>query len=174
MSREYIPDLIAKLQMGTISRRDFMIRASAAGLSIGLIGNALRAAGAAAQGSLPPAATIGMPNITHTTDTSKGTIKLYSSWPLTGSMQGTGGDAVEAVKMCLDDFGNAAGGFALDLRSARRRRRRQQRRLRRRPGVGKRQQGASTTRTRVVYMATYNSGAAKISIPILNQARDGA
>ena len=28
------------------------------------------------------------------TDTSKGTIKIYSSWPLTGTMEGTGGDAV--------------------------------------------------------------------------------
>ena len=25
-----------------------------------------------------------------------------------------GGDAVEAIKMCLDDFGNAAGGFKLE------------------------------------------------------------
>jgi branched-chain amino acid transport system substrate-binding protein len=169
MSREYIPDLIAKLQMGTISRRDFMIRASAAGLSIGLIGNALRATGAAAQGSLPPAATIGVPGIAHTTDTSKGTIKLYSSWPLTGSMQGTGGDAVEAVKMCLADFGNAAGGFALTYEAL-------DDAVAASNGTfdaGQESENANKVindQDAVVYMATYNSGAAKISIPILNQA----
>ena len=120
MSHESIADLVAKLHSGKVGRREFMVRAAAAGLSVGLIGNALRAAGVSAQdaspaaGGLPPAATIGAPGIAHTTDTSKGTIKLYSSWPLTGSMQGIGGDAVASVKMALADFGNAAGGFALE------------------------------------------------------------
>ena len=175
MSHESIADLVAKLHSGKVGRREFMVRAAAAGLSVGLIGNALRAAGVSAQdaspaaGGLPPAATIGAPGIAHTTDTSKGTIKLYSSWPLTGSMQGIGGDAVASVKMALADFGNAAGGFALEYEALD-------------DGVaannggweaGKESDHANKVindADAMVHMATYNSGAAKIAIPILNAA----
>lgn len=175
MTQESIADLVAKLQLGKIGRREFMVRAAAAGLSVGLIGNALRAAGVAAQdstpaaGGMPPAATIGVPGVAHTTDTSKGTIKIYSSWPLTGSMQGTGGDAVAAAKMALADFGNAAGGFAIDYEALD-------------DGVaannggweaGKESENANkaiNNADAMVYMGTFNSGAAKISIPILNAA----
>jgi len=114
-SREYIPGLIAGLHRGTIGRRDFMKRAAAAGLSAGLIGQVVGRYDAFAQDATPSAGatSIGEPNHQHITDTSKGTIKLFSSWPLTGSYEQLGGDAVEAIKLCLADFGNAAGGFAL-------------------------------------------------------------
>ena len=113
MARESIADLVAKLHNGKVDRREFFTRAVAAGLSIGLARQALLAAGVSAQ-ELPEAARIGNPDVAHTTDSSKGMIKLYSSWPLTGSYDRIGGDAVEAVKLALEDFGNAAGGFAIE------------------------------------------------------------
>ena len=79
--------------------------------------------------------------VTHITDTSKGTIKLYSSWPLTGAMERTGGDAVEACTMALEDFGMRRRRFRPRVRGARRRRCRQQRRLGSRQGDRERQQG---------------------------------
>ena len=90
-SREYIPGLIAGLHRGTIGRRDFMKRAAAAGLSAGLIGQVVGRYDAFAQDATPSASatSIGEPNHQHITDTSKGTIKLFSSWPLTGSYEQT-------------------------------------------------------------------------------------
>jgi branched-chain amino acid transport system substrate-binding protein len=170
-SREYIPGLIAGLHRGVIGRRDFMKRAAAAGLSAGLIGQVVGRYDALAQDATPSASatSIGEPNHQHITDTSKGTIKLFSSWPLTGSYEQLGGDAVEAIKMCLADFGNAAGGFALtyealDDGSA--------------AANGGPDQAKETENVNrvvadadcMVYMATYNSGMAKIAIPITNEA----
>jgi branched-chain amino acid transport system substrate-binding protein len=169
-SREYIPGLIASLHRGTIGRRDFMKRAAAAGLSAGLIGQVVGRYEALAQDATPVSATsIGTPGHQHPTDTSKGTINIYSSWPLTGSYEQLGGDAVEAIKLCLEDFGNAAGGFAvqyeaLDDGSA--------------ANNGGPDQAKETENVNrvvadadcMVYMATYNSGMAKIAIPITNEA----
>jgi branched-chain amino acid transport system substrate-binding protein len=84
-------------------------------------------------------------------------------------MERTGGDAVEALKMALEDFGNAAGGFALGYEALD-------------DGVaannggweaGKETENANRVvndQDAVVYIATYNSGAAKISIPITGAA----
>jgi branched-chain amino acid transport system substrate-binding protein len=169
MAKEYLSDLIAQLNRGKISRREFASRAAVAGLSVGLIGQVIRATGVSAQdGELPPSATLGDPNYEHSTDTSAGTIKLYSSWPLTGIMELTGGDAAEAARMCIEDFGGAAGGFALDYEALD-------------DGVAANQGGweagqetenanqAVNNPDCMVYLGTYNSGAAQIAIPILNQ-----
>lgn len=168
MSNEYIPGLIAQLHNGRISRREFTRRAVAAGLAAGLVGQVIRASGVSAQ-EMPEATKIGMPGYTHSTDTSKGKIKLFSSWPLTGTYEQLGGDAVEAVRLCLADFGNAAGGYALEYEALD-------------DGVaannGGWEAGKETENVNrvvndaeaMVYMATYNSGAAKISIPITNAA----
>src|SRR5687767_139721 len=119
MAKDNISDLIAKLHLGRIDRRDFIKRAGAAGLSAALVGQVLgRYDSASAQQATPStgvsSTTIGAPGHQHVTDTSKGIIKIFSSWPLTGTYDRLGNDAVEAVKLCLDDFGNAAGGFALE------------------------------------------------------------
>jgi branched-chain amino acid transport system substrate-binding protein len=168
MAKESIPGLIASLHLKKISRREFAKRATAAGLSATLVGQVLRASGASAQ-DMPESTKIGVPGVTHVTDTSKGTIKLYSSWPLTGAMERTGGDAVEAINMALEDFGGAAGGFALVYEALD-------------DGVaannGGWEAGKETENVNkvinddeaVLYMATYNSGAAKISIPITGAA----
>jgi len=168
MARESIAGLIAQLHSAKISRREFAQRAGLAGLSATLVGQVLRSAPASAQ-EMPVSTQIGVPGVTHVTDTSKGTIKLYSSWPLTGQMERTGGDAVEALKMALEDFGSAAGGFKLEYEALD-------------DGIaannGGWEAGKETENVNkvindadaVLYMATYNSGAAKISIPITGAA----
>lgn len=171
MAKDSIAGLVAQLYGAKISRRDFGKRAAVAGLSAGLIGQALavHATRAQAETDLPAAATIGQPGYLNSSDTSKGTIKIYSSWPLTGSMEGTGGDAVVAAQMAFDDFGSAAGGYALVYEPLD-------------DGVaannggweaGKETENANKAindADAMVLMGTYNSGAAKIAIPILNQA----
>ncbi len=173
MQRDWIGDLVAQLNKGAISRREFARRAAAIGLSAGLIGQALRVS-AAAQDSTPGAAggsrtDIGQQGIEHITDTSKGVIRLYSSWPLTGASEQIGGDAVQAINLALDDFGRAAGGFSLEYEALD-------------DGIaannGSWDAGKESENANLVvndadcmfYMATYNSGAAQISIPITNEA----
>ena len=80
-----------------------------------------------------------------------------------------GGDAVEAVKLAIADFGGAAGGFALNYEAMD-------------DGIAANNGSwdAATESDNVtkvvndadamVYMGTYNSGAAKISMPITNEA----
>jgi branched-chain amino acid transport system substrate-binding protein len=169
MSRDSIAGLVAQLYSQKITRREFGYRAAAAGLSAGLIGQVLSVHGAKAQDELPPAATIGMPDTGHTADTSKGTIRLYSSWPYTGAMERIGGHAVQASEMCLEDFGFAAGGFAIEYEPLD-------------DGIaaneGRWDPGKETENANraindedcMVYMGTYNSGAAAISIPLTNEA----
>ena len=171
MARESIAGLVAQLYGAKISRREFGKRAAAAGLSAGLIGQALSVHATRAQSpetDLPAAATIGQPGFINSTDTSKGTIKIYSSWPLTGSMELTGGDAVVAAQMAFEDFGSAAGGYALSYEPLD-------------DGVAANNGGWEAAKETenankvindpecMLLMGTYNSGAAKIAIPILNQ-----
>jgi len=172
--RESISALIASLYQGSIDRRAFMKRAGAAGLSAALVGQVLNRYEAAAQDATPGAeltssTQIGRPGIEHITDTSKGNINLYSSWPLTGAMDRTGNDAVQAIQLCLEDFGGAAGGFSITYEALD-------------DGIaannggwdpGKETENANKAvndADSVVYLATYNSGAAKISIPITGAA----
>ena len=172
-SREYIPGLISALHQGSIGRREFMKRAAAAGLSAGLIGQVVGRYDASAQDATPSpsgsAMSIGAPGHEHNTDTSSGMIRVYSSWPLTGTYEQLGGDAVQAIQMCLADFGNAAGGFAIEYEALD-------------DGVAANNGGPDAAKETeninravsdadcMVYMGTYNSGMAKISIPISNQA----
>lgn len=164
--------LVDQLKQGKVDRRNFMLRAFALGISTSAVGAALRASGAAAQDGTPTAegaASIGNPAIAHVEGTDKGVIKIYSSWPRTGSMEGIGTDALEAAKLAFADFGNMAGGFAIEyvpLDS----------------GIAANNGGwdpgvessnanqAIADADGMVYMGTYNSGAAKISIPIMNEA----
>jgi len=160
--------LLDQLQRGRIDRRTFMVRAVALGVTGSAVFSALSRVGLAeAQGE--KATDIGNPDIPHITTTDKGTIKLYSSWPYTGIMKAIGADAVEATKLALSDYGNAAGGFALEYVSLD-------------DGIaannGGWDAGAESANANkaladpdaMVYLGTYNSGAAKISIPIMNEA----
>ena len=161
--------LVAELNSGAIDRRTFIVRAAALGLGAGFVGTMLRSGSVAAQDELTKANQIGNPAIPHLTTTDKGVIRFYSSWPLTGSYEQLGGDAVEAIKMALEDYGNAAGGFAIEYEALD-------------DGIaannggwdaGKESENANKVindADAMVYFATYHSGAAKISIPITNGA----
>ena len=114
--------LVADLDHGRIDRRTFMARAVALGASISAIAAAINLRGAAAQDATPSptadgpatAAQIGVQGVEHITDTSGGTIRLVSSWPLSAASEQIGGDSAEACRMAIEDFGGAAGGFALE------------------------------------------------------------
>jgi len=159
--------LVSQLELGKINRRTFMVRAFALGVTSSAAVSALSRVGLAA--AQDDAGSIGNPAIKHMTTTDKGVIRLYSSWPLTGAYKQIGGDAVQAIKLALEDYGSAAGGFALEYQSLD-------------DGIaannGGWDAGAESANANtvisdadaMVYMATYNSGAAKISIPIMNEA----
>ncbi len=103
-----------------------------------------------------------------TGNTSKGTIKIVSSWPLTGQAEKVGTDSVKAIQMAIADHGGAAGGYAIayepldDATAAK--------------GAWDSAKESENANKAIadpdvmVYLGTFNSGAAKISIPILNQA----
>src|SRR5918995_1906986 len=160
--------LIDQLHRGTINRRTFMVRAIALGATSSAVMSALsRFSPAAAQeGS---AASIGNPDIPHVEGTDKGLIKVYSSWPRTGSMEGIGVDAYEAAKLAFADFGNMAGGYAIEYVALD-------------SGIAANNGGwdpgvesananqAIADADCMAYMGMYNSGAAKISIPIMNES----
>jgi len=100
-----------------------------------------------------------------------GTIRIYSSLPLTGSSKGQTETIVNAMKLALDDFTNGTkkiGDFTIDYVSLDD------------ATAAKGQWDADQEKANankavsdpdaMIYLGTYNSGAAKISIPILNQA----
>src|SRR5215203_238762 len=115
-SRLKFEKLLDQSQRGRIDRRTFMVRAFALGVTGSAVASGLSRVGlAAAQDE--KASSIGNSAIEHLTTTDKGVIRLYSSWPLTGAYEQIGGDAVEAIKLALNDYGNAAGGFALEYQA---------------------------------------------------------
>ena len=165
VNRCSVADLVSQFRTGTIDRRLFLSRAVAAGVSVSLASQVPRAA---AQ-EMPESTKIGNPDIPHSTDTSKGTIRLYSSWPLTGANDQLGNDGVEAFRFGLSQWGNAAGGFALEYVALD-------------DGIianGGAWDPATVTSNvvrvasdpdAVVFIGTYNSGSAKIAIPLTNEA----
>jgi branched-chain amino acid transport system substrate-binding protein len=173
-------ELVEDLRAKRIDRRTFTVRAVALGASAMAIGAGLAKAGvAAAQDATPGAvatelspASLGMPGIEHVTTTDQGTINLYSSWPMTGASEQIGGDSVASVQYALEVYGNAAGGFALNYEALD-------------DGIAANngawdpaKEAENATRVvndpdAMVYIATYNSGAAAVAIPILNQAEPG-
>ncbi len=98
----------------------------------------------------------------------KGTIKIYASWPLQGAMIPEGTAMLNAAKMALDEVKSTAGGYTLELvfmDDAS-------------PTTGSwdgqieasNAQKAIADEAALVYFGTYNSGAAKISMPLTNKA----
>lgn len=179
MSQDRFEHLISLVRDGSIDRRSFIVRAAALGVSTAVASQALWAATAAAQDSSPAASpsggsdltpeNLGVAGVEHSTDTSAGTINLYSSWPMTGASTDLGGDSAEAVRFASEIWGNAAGGFAIAYEALD-------------DGIAA-NNGAwdaateAENATRVVsdqdavaYIGTYNSGAAEASIPITNEA----
>jgi len=176
MSDSRFDALLAQFRRGEIDRRAFLIGASALGVGASTV---LRADAAFAQATPEASAVVGAESLTpeglgvagipHSTDTSQGTINIYSSWPMSGANEQIGADSVEAVRYAIEIWGGAAGGFAINYTALD-------------DGVAA-NNGAwdatteSQNATEVVndpdamaYIGTYNSGAAEVSIPITNQA----
>ncbi|HWV24789.1 MAG TPA: branched-chain amino acid ABC transporter substrate-binding protein [Thermomicrobiales bacterium] len=164
--------LVDQMREGTIDRRNFIVRATALGIGASAI---LRAIPAMAQDASPEAGSelspdnIGTEGIEHSTDTSKGTINLYSSWPMSGASEQIGGDSAEAIRLAIEIWGGAAGGFAINYEPL-------DDGLAANNGswdAAKEAENASMVvndEDAVVYIATYNSGAAEAAIPITNAA----
>ncbi len=96
------------------------------------------------------------------------TIKIYASWPLQGSMIPEGTAMLNAAKMALDEANSTVAGYKLELvflDDAS-------------PTTGSwdgtieanNAQKAIADDAALVYFGTYNSGAAKISMPLTNKA----
>jgi len=95
-------------------------------------------------------------------------IKVYASWPLQGSMIPEGTAMLNAAKMALDEANSTAGGYQIQLvfnDDAS-------------PTTGSwdgtieagNAQKAIADPQALVYFGTYNSGAAKVSMPLTNKA----
>jgi branched-chain amino acid transport system substrate-binding protein len=174
MSDPRFESLVEQVRSGAIDRRSFLVRAAAIGVSAVTAGTVL--AGTAAAQDASPAApaglspdVLGVPGVEHITDTSKGNINIYSSWPMTGSSEQIGSDGEAAVQFAVDLWGGAAGGYTITYTAL--------------------DDGISTNNgawdatveadnaTTVVndpeamaYIATFNTGAAQASIPITSEA----
>jgi branched-chain amino acid transport system substrate-binding protein len=96
------------------------------------------------------------------------TIKIYASWPMQGSMIPEGTAMLNAAKMALDEVKGEVAGYKLELvflDDAS-------------PTTGSwdgqieasNAQKAIADESALVYFGTYNSGAAKISMPLTNKA----
>jgi branched-chain amino acid transport system substrate-binding protein len=99
---------------------------------------------------------------------SKGVIRLYTSWPMQGAMIPEGTAMKRAVDLAVEHAGNEVAGYTIDvlnLDDAS-------------PVTGswdgtveaENAQRAIADAEAMVYIATYNSGAAKVSMPIMNKA----
>ncbi len=170
MSDSRFETLVEQVRAGSIDRRTFMVRAFALGISAAAAGSVLASTVGAqeASGGLTPE-NLGVAGVAHSTDTSKGTINIYSSWPMSGASEQIGGDSQAAVQMAVDIWGGAAGGYAINYTALD-------------DGIAANQGSWDATTeannaTQVVndpdamvYIATYNTGAAQVSIPITNEA----
>ncbi len=176
MTESRFESLVHQFRNGTIDRRTFLGRAAVLGMGAGV---ALRSMGVSAQDATPAASpggsgsltleNLGVAGVAHSTDTSKGNINLYSSWPLSGESVQIGGDSAESVRLAIEIWGAAAGGYAIKYEALD-------------DGIAANNgawdataEAANATRVvndpdAVAYIATYNSGAAEASIPITNQA----
>lgn len=168
--------LIEQVRSGAIDRRTFLVRSFALGISAAAAGSVL-AKTVAAQDATPeasPAAgltpeNLGAEGVEHITGTDKGVINLYSSWPLSAASEKAGGDNAASVQLAVDIWGGEAGGFALTYEALD-------------DGIAANNGAWDATveannatqvindPDAVVYIGTYNSGAAEASIPIMNEA----
>lgn len=157
--------LLSDFRSGKVDRRSFVMKAIAFGASASVIGSHMRAS--AQEASLGPG-TVGR-DVEHVEGTDNGTIKLYSSWPMTAAYEQVGGDSAEAVRLAIELWGGQAGGFAIDYEPLD-------------DGVAanngswdgvleaENASKAIADENCMAYIATYNSGAAMVSIPLTNEA----
>lgn len=167
-------NLLSDFKAGKVDRRNFIVRAVALGAGATAIGGHLQAA---AQDGTPEATpgetlgpgTVGRTDVEHIETTDKGMIKMYSSWPMAAAYEQIGGDSAEAARMAVELWGNAAGGYAIEYEALD-------------DGIAANNGSwdgvleaenasiAINDEDCMVYIATYNSGAAEVSIPLTNEA----
>lgn len=181
MSDSRLDQLVSQLNSGEIDRRTFTVRCVAAGISALAAGAALSSVSAqdgspAASPEASPAGgtelipeNLGVPGVPHNADSSGGTINLYSSWPMSAASEQIGGDSAAAVAFAVELWGGVAGGFAINYTPLD-------------DGVAATNGAWDATKEAenatmvindpdaVIYIATYNSGAAEVSIPLTNEA----
>jgi branched-chain amino acid transport system substrate-binding protein len=188
MTTEGLQALMDGVRTGRISRREFMRRAAVLGLSGSAIAAFLAACGAAATAtpapaggaaSTAPAASAAASTVPAASAASSaaagggatsGNIKIYSSFPRTGANKSQTDSVVNSIKLAFEQAGNKAGNFTIvygateDLDDGS-------------PAkAGNWDAGveaANATKALndpdcMVYIGTFNSGAAKVSVPILN------
>lgn len=174
-----VRQLMQDVRQGRLSRRDFMKRAAALGFSASAVGAFLAACGQAAPA--PTAGTGGGAGAGVTTAAATtaagsaaaagpgGMIKIYSSFPVNSSSKSQIDSVINSIKMALEENGNKAGNFTLVYESL---------------DDGSPAKGgewdagveaANANRAvadpdAMIYLGTFNSGAAKVSIPITNRA----
>lgn len=167
-----IEGLVSDFKAGKVDRRNFIARAVALGLSAGAIGTHMRAAAqdaTPAEGSELGPGTIGRLDVEHIETTDAGVIQLYSSWPMSAAYEQIGGDSAEAVRLAVELWGGAAGGYEIQYEPLD-------------DGIAANNGSwdgvleaenasiAIADENCMVYIATYNSGAAEVSIPLTNEA----
>jgi branched-chain amino acid transport system substrate-binding protein len=126
-------------------------------------------ASACGGGTAQPTATATAPTTSPTaTPAAAKTVKIYSSLPLTGSSRGQTIQIQNAINMALDEVNRKVGNVTIEYESLD-------------DATAAKQQWDATQeaenarkavadRTAVVYIGTFNSGAAQVSIPILCSA----
>lgn len=166
-----IENLLSDFKAGKVDRRNFIVRAVALGLTAGAIGSHINVAAqdATPDGSELGPGTIGRLDVEHIESTDAGVIKLYSSWPMSAAYEQIGGDSAEAVRLAVELWGGAAGGYAIEYEPLD-------------DGIAANNgswdgvlEAENASRAIgdedcMVYIATYNSGAALVSIPLTNEA----
>jgi branched-chain amino acid transport system substrate-binding protein len=133
-----------------------------------LIGAALAAAGCDSPKITTTPVTSTEPAAVKFEGPTTGTIKIVSSLPRTGSAKGQTDTIVNGIKLALDEAGHKVGGFTieyqdLDDATAAQGQWEAQREI-------ANAELAKNDPDVMIYIGTYNSGAAKVSMPILNKA----
>src|SRR5215212_2951092 len=127
---------------------------------------ASKPAGSAAPTAAAPAAASGSPAAP--SGATSRTVKIFSSLPMTGSSVGQTQTIVNAIRMAVEEHGGKAGNFTVvyePLDDAT-------------PAKGSWDEGKEAENANravndpdvMAYIGTFNSGAAKVAIPILNRA----
>jgi branched-chain amino acid transport system substrate-binding protein len=186
MTIEQLQVLMDGVRTGQLSRREFMRRAAVLGLSGSAIAAFLAACGAASTATPAPvsgaasaapaasaaASTVPAASTAAGGGATSGNIKLYSSFPLNSASKDQMTSIINAYKLALEEVNYKVGNFtivfgateSLDDGS---------------PASGGKwdaaveaanAQKALADADCMVYMGTFNSGAAKVSIPLMNAA----
>jgi branched-chain amino acid transport system substrate-binding protein len=176
MADDKVQALMQEVRAGRLSRRDFIKRLAALGLAAPAVSALLAACGAGdAPATAGSVATQAAPTIAAAAGGAGGNIKVYTSFPRTGANKSQTDGVVNSIKLAFEDAGYKAGNFTIvygateDLDDGS-------------PAKSgnwdaaveaANAQKAIADPDCMVYIGTFNSGAAKVSIPLTNNANLG-